>query len=218
MRARAEHVIRALGEWGEVTIAHGSLARGDVDEHSDIDLLIQTDVSTQLIESRLLAAGFEALDREIAQATPTHSPKAHIYLDSEHVSSVTIPLIPLRRVESEFYRFGGAIGPTELRENIRVPGCTKRLTLVEPNKEGHAESSILGSEPRVASLLGVSLQIVRERVRVLERRDKVGRTGVFLRATVPDDSTFEEELSKQARENPALRRTLRVRGNKGRVI
>ncbi len=218
MRSRANRLVAALFDWESITLVHGSLARGDVDEHSDIDILVQSNVSSQLVESRLSGAGFEAFSREIAQATPLHSPKAHIYLDPEHLTSVTIPLIPLRRVESEFYKFGGAVGPSGLLDKARVPGCTKRLTLIEPNREGHVESSIVGSESRVASMLGVGLQIVNERIRVLQRRDRVGRTGIFMRVEVPDDSTFEEELSRQAREHPALRRTLRIRGNNGRVI
>ncbi len=211
MRAKAVELVEALGEWANFTVVHGSLARGDVDEHSDIDALIQERISTTLVESRLESKGFALFHRELAQATPVHTPKAHIYLDPEQLMSVTIPMSPLRRLESEFYKFGGSIGDKEMRAGLRVAGCTKKLMLVEPNERGHIESSIIGSEVRVAGLLGISSRIVEERVRVLERRDKIGRTGIFLRVPVPDDSTFEEELARQALENPALRRTLRVR-------
>jgi predicted nucleotidyltransferase len=211
MRDRAQEIINALGELKRSAIVHGSLARGEVDEQSDIDILIQNEVSTQLVESNLEAHGFHPYVREVAQATPMHSPKAHIYLDTEQRIAVTIPLLSLRSLEAEFYRFGGTVGLGELVSHKRVPGCTKRLTLIEPTERGHLESSILGREARTATLLGINPQIVEERVRVLERRDKVGRTGIFLRIPVPDELSFEEALAKEARENPALRRTLRLR-------
>jgi predicted nucleotidyltransferase len=211
MRERAQEIINALGELKRSAIVHGSLARGDVDEQSDIDILIQNEVSTQLVESNLEAHGFHPYVREVAQATPMHSPKAHIYLDNEQKIAVTIPMLPLRSLETEFYKFGGTVGPKELLDHIRVPGCTKRLTLIEPTQQGHIESSILGHEVWTANLLGISLKIVEERIRVLERRDKIGRTGIFLRIPVPDEMSFEEALTKEARGNPALRRTLRLR-------
>jgi len=211
MRDKAEQIGNARGELKRSAIIHGSLSRGDVDEQSDIDILIQNEVSTQLIESSLESRGFHTYLRELAQATPMHSPKAHIYLDSEQKIAVTIPIRALRSLEAEFYRFGGTVGSKDLADLTRVPGCTKRLTIIEPTEQGHTESSIIGREAWTANLLGISVKIVEERIRVLERRDKVGRTGIFLRIPVPDEITFEEALTREARENPALRRTLRVR-------
>ena len=211
MRKKAQEIVNALGEIKRSAIVHGSLARGDVDEQSDIDILVQNEVSTQLVESNLEANGFHAYLREVAQATPVHSPKAHIYLDNEQKIAVTIPMLPLRSLEAEFYRFGGTAGPKELMDQARVPGCTKRLTLIEPTEQGHTESSIIGREAWTANLLGISVKIVEERIRVLERRGKVGRTGIFLKILVPDEMSFEEALTREARANPALRRTLRLR-------
>jgi predicted nucleotidyltransferase len=211
MRDKAGQIVNSLGELKRSAIVHGSLARGDVDNESDIDILIQNEVSTQLVESSLESHGFQSYLREVAQATPMHSPKAHIYLDSEQKMAVTIPIRPLRSLEAEFYRFGGIVGSKELIDHTRVPGCTKRLTLIEPTEHGHVESSIIGREAQTANILGISVKIVEERIRVLERRDKVGRTGIFLRIPVPDEMSFEEVLAREARENPALRRTLRVR-------
>jgi predicted nucleotidyltransferase len=73
------------------------------------------------------------------------------------------------------------------------------------------ESPIIGRESEVARLLGVSSDIVRERIRVLTRRDTIGRTGVFLRLVVPEGASFEEVIKSEAESNPALRRTLRER-------
>ena len=215
LRKNALAILEALGTWKTYAIVHGSLARGDVDEKSDIDILLPVEVSTQLVEARLEAAGFGIFAREIAQATPVHSPKAHIYLDPEQKKAITIPLVPLRKLEFEFYKFGGTVTWQDLRDEVRRPGCTKKLTLIEPTEEGHVESSILGREPEVARLLGISVDIVRERVRVLTRRDSIGRTGVFLKLPVREGVSFEEALQTESKANPALRRTLRERRSHG---
>jgi len=34
----------------------------------------------------------------------------------------------------------------DLRRGIRRPGCTKRLTLIQPTDDGHVESPIVGRE------------------------------------------------------------------------
>lgn len=213
LRKDASEIIDGLGQWKTSALVHGSLARGDVDEKSDIDVLLPVDASTQLVEASIENAGFDILSREIVQATPVHSPKAHIYLDPEQKRAVTVPLSPLRRLELEFYRFGGTVTMPDLRSEVRSPGCTKELTLIEPTEEGHVESTIAGRELEIARLLGISVDIVKERVRVLTRRDSIGRTGVFLSRAVPDSVSFEEALMQEAKLNPALRRTLRARRN-----
>ncbi len=211
MQERAVGILEGLGPLGNPGIVHGSLARGDVDEKSDIDILIPTRTSSQLVEARLEASGFQVYLRELAQATPMHSPKAHVYLDPEQKALVTFPLAPFRRLESEFYRFGGTANLQDLRDKLRRPGCTKKLTLIEPTDEGHVESPVIGHEPEVARKLGVSVDIVRERVRVLTRRDSMGRTGTFLRIALPQGASFEQVLRDEAKANPALRRTLKAR-------
>jgi predicted nucleotidyltransferase len=182
-----------------------------VDEKSDIDILIPTSVSTQLVEAQLASSGISPYSREITQATPKHSPKAHIYLDPERTASVTIPLSEFRTLELEFYKFGGTASLEDLVRGARRPGCTKRLSLIQPTDDGHMESPIIDRESEVARLLGVSSDIVRERIRVLTRRDAIGRTGVFLRLDVPEGASFEEVVKSEAESNPALRRTLRER-------
>ncbi len=211
LREEAADLLEALSSWKESAVVHGSVARGDVDQQSDVDILVPGQVSTQLVEARLEATGFTVVAREIAQATPVHSPKAHLFLDPEQKRSITIPLLPLRRLELEFYRFGGAASWQDIREKTRRPGCTKKLTLIEPTSDGHVESSVLDRESEVARLLGISVDIVRERVRVLTRRDSIGRTGVFLKLPVPEGFSFEEALKTEAEVNPALRRTLKAR-------
>ncbi len=211
LRKHALAVLEGLGQWKASALIHGSLARGDVDEKSDIDIVIPISVGTQLVEATLEAAGFQIASREIAQATPMHSPKAHLYLDLEQKTGLTIPLSPFRRLEEEFYRFGGTVSGKGIVDNVRSKGCTKKLTLIEPTESGHLESPIIGRESEVAVILGISSDIVRERVRVLARRDTIGRTGIFLKMPVPEGVAFEEALEQETRNNPALRRTLRRR-------
>lgn len=215
LRSKALALLDGLGPWKTSALVHGSLARGDVDDKSDVDILVPASVSTQLVETSLETAGFQLASREIAQATPMHSPKAHLYVDLERKTAVTIPLAPFRRLEEEFYKFGGTVNWNEMKENVRTKGCTKKLTLVEPTEIGHSESLVVGRESEVAKMLGISPDIVRERVRVLSRRDSIGRTGIFLKLTVPEGVSFEEVLDQQVRANPALRRTLRRRASHG---
>ncbi len=210
-RKKTISIFNLLGAYGNSALVHGSVARGDVDEKSDIDILIASAISTQLLEAQLTSSGATVYSREITQATPSHSPKAHVFLDPDQAASITVPLAEFRRLELEFYLFGGTVNLQGLFVELRTPGCTKKLTLVQPTDEGHVESPVVGRESEVARLLSVSTDIVRERVRVLTRRDTVGRTGVFLRLPVPEGLSFEEVLRTVADSNPALRRTLRQR-------
>lgn len=211
IRDRTSSILRLLGPVGNNALVHGSVARGDVDVKSDIDILIPSVTGTQLVEAQLAASGTTIYSREITQATPSHSPKAHIFLEPDQTASVTVPLIEFRRLELEFYMFGGTVNLQDILEEVRRPGCTKHLTLIQPTDQGHIESPVVDRESEVARLLGISSGIVRERVRVLTRRDAVGRTGVFLRLNVPEGRSFEEVVKTEAYSNPALRRTLRRR-------
>jgi len=85
------------------------------------------------------------------------------------------------------------------------------LTLIVPTPSGHVESAVMGREEQVAKVLGVSPEIVKERVRVLTRRDAVGRTGVFLRSLLGPNETFEERLKWLTDRNPAIRRLMAER-------
>ncbi len=114
----------------------------------------------------------------------------------------------LRKVEREFYRFGGEADLRTLEEGLRVPGVDKRLMLVEPTAEGHRESTVVGREELVASLLGISVETVLDRVHALLRRDTVGRTGVFIKQELSASETFEMALRRLADGNPAVRRRL----------
>lgn len=205
LRKEAESIGSALGPGWAV---HGSIARGDVKKGSDIDLIFlgPGEVRSYLVELRLQGAGMEWTAREVVMATPNSAPKGHIHLGEE--ATVTFPLVELRAQEEAFYRFGGLLPVEGLGGAPRVPGVNKKLLLIIPTGAGHMESSVLGRETETARLLGVPVEVVLERTRVLSRRDRIGRTGVYLREQMPEGTSFEETLRFLSDRDPAVRRAL----------
>jgi hypothetical protein len=186
------------------SVVHGSMARGDVKEGSDVDIFIAEVQSSFMVETALEKAKIPISTRFLVQATPNYAMKAHIEIDD--VVSVSFPLMEMRRVEREFYRYGGEADLTQLQADARVAGVDKRLMLIEPTATGHVESSIVGREENVAKLLGISAETVLDRVHALTRRDSVGRTGVFIKRELAPDETFEGVLKRLVEANPAVRR------------
>lgn len=210
LRAEAAKLLEALERFSLKGYVHGSVARGDVDEDSDVDVVILQPASSHLVETCLLMNGFKFFSRLLTQATPGNTPKAHIYLDPEEKISVTFPLMSFRPREFEFYRFGGMVSLDEVKQGIRVPGCTKRLTLVKPTLTGHLEYPVEGAEAEVARVLNVSVDTVMERVRVLRRRDEHGRTGLFVKRLLSESEGFESVLKEIFSRKPPARRRLEV--------
>ena len=208
LREEAIEIMSALDDLRIFSIVHGSIARGDVSEKSDVDIFIPGIVSSFLVEMALERAGIPISRRILIQATPTYSIKAYIEIDEGR--SISFPLSKLRKTEREFYKFGGEATLEMLKQEIRTPGVDKRLMLIEPTARGHIESSIIGRENEAAKLLGVSVETVLDRVRVLTRRDKIGRTGLFIEKELLPEETFESVLKELAEKNPAVRRRLRT--------
>ncbi len=207
LRSRAVEVMTALEAFHLQSIVHGSIARGDVNLDSDVDVFISGVQNSFLVETALEKAKILVNSRLIVQATPNYAMKAHVEID-ERVS-VSFPLMEMRRVEREFYRFGGEANLNQLKEGIRIAGVDKRLMLIEPTEKGHVESGIVGREEYVAKLLGVSVETVLDRVHALLRRDVVGRTGVFVKRELSPEETFELALKRLSYENPAVRRRMK---------
>jgi predicted nucleotidyltransferase len=206
-RERATWIMAALESFCLRTIVHGSIARGDVSPNSDVDVFIAEPQSSFLVETALERAGVPCNMRLLIQATPSYAMKAYIEVDT--AVSVSFPLMYMRKVEREFYKFGGEINLNQLNTGARVAGADKRLMLIEPTAKGHVESSIVGREDDAAKCLGVSVETVLDRAHALLKRDAVGRTGVFIKREVASDETFEQALKKLADENPAVRRRMR---------
>jgi len=191
-------------------IIHGSVARGDVDKRSDIDVVIPFPVSSFKVENMLESSGYPIQSKFIIQATPKHAVKAQIVLD--HETTITFPLIKFLDTELEFYKFGGMLTLDELKSGKRTPGVDKRLVLIIPLDDGHRELSLLGNEKMASQLIGVDMKIIEERIRVLRRRDKIGRTGIYIKEEVPLNKSFESYFEELKDKDPAIRRMLRKRG------
>ncbi|HUY01197.1 MAG TPA: hypothetical protein VMV49_16675, partial [Candidatus Deferrimicrobium sp.] len=126
--------------------------------------------------------------------------------------SVTFPLVPFYPRENEFYSFGGVLGYQDLANDIkkRVPGVNKQLFFVEPTEHGHREYRVTPENASiVAKNLNISVDTIYERIRVLERRDKVGRTGIFKRRLLKPSEAFGEVLQEISASDPASRRRIK---------
>jgi len=205
-RQKTIQTMEALEKAHLENIVHGSIARGDVNIKSDIDVFIPFQAPSFTVETAVEQAGIPVNRRLIVQATPTYAMKAYIEIDEN--TSISFPLMKLRNVEREFYKFGGEAALKDLKDDLRVCGVNKRLMLIEPTKDGHRESAIVGHEMQVAKLLGISVETVLDRVHALLKRDEVGRTGVFIKKELSASETFEMALKRLADQNPAVRRRL----------
>jgi len=210
LRSKAAQLMETLDHAHLRSIVHGSIARGDVSGESDIDVFLPDPPSSFIVETVLERSGISVNRRIVIQATPLYALKGYVEIDKQRC--VSFPLVKLRPVEKDFYRFGGEVSLSMLRKDVRVSGVDKRLMLIEPTPEGHVESTVAGQEETVAHVLGVSLNTVLDRVHALLRRDEVGRTGVFIERELSPDETFEMVLKKLADQNPAVRRRLKLYG------
>ncbi len=209
-RGRAAGVLYALERAGFECFVYGSLARGDVSSGSDIDIIIPRVVQSFRVELALDDVGITS--RKLVQATPGALVKAHVHLPQK--TMVTFPLIQPTERELDFYAFGGMIGVEGLEDviNNRVPGVDKRLMLIEPTAEGHAETPLSDLSPGLAAkMIGVGQEIVDERIRVLQRRAKVGTTGVYLDRPLAQDEGFEAVLEQITASDSLVRRRVKNR-------
>jgi predicted nucleotidyltransferase len=207
LRNKAAGVMAALEAFHLKSLTHGSIARGDVNVHSDVDVFIPEVQNSFLVETALEQAQIPLNTRFIVQATPSYAMKAHIEINK--TKTVSFPLMEMRRVEREFYRFGGEVNLAQLKGDVRVAGVDKRLMLIEPTNKGHVESNVIGREELAAKILSISAETVLDRVHALLKRDTVGRTGVFVKREVGQDETFELALKKISDLNPAVRRRIK---------
>ncbi|MFX0021373.1 MAG: nucleotidyltransferase domain-containing protein [Candidatus Hermodarchaeota archaeon] len=205
-RERAINLLYMFVKEGFNPYLHGSIARGDVHENSDIDLIFFHQIPPFQIELVLDKNGFKNYFREIIMATPSDSVKFYIHLSE--IECITLPLSKFEKKTMEFYDFGGKMDLHQLKMDIRVSGIDKRLVLIKPNSQGHEEISIIGNEANAAKEVGISIDTLNERKKVLLRREKYGRTGVFLKRPIQMSESTEDILQKLAKRKSIIRKKL----------
>jgi len=203
-RERAKFLMEMLKNYNP--FIYGSIARGDVHEQSDIDIVFIDQIPAYQIELHLEQNGFKNYFREIIMATPKDAIKLYIHLSDQE--SITIPLTKLESTAIEFYDFGGKINLFQLKSDVRVSGIDKRLVLIKPTIKGHDEMSIINNEHLAAKELGISINTINERIKVLLKREKYGRTGVILKRSLDMDETAEVVLKKLATKKSIIRKKL----------
>lgn len=211
-RRKAAAVMQALKALGLPVITHGSIARGDVNEDSDVDIVIVEPPKPYMVDIVLERAGFKVYKKVLIQATPSYTPKVYYYLDHREEVVVSYPLAKLRPRERGFYKWGGELGLEGVLRGARVPGVDKRLKLIKPTEWGHIEYSIVGREAEAARIVGVDVDVALERLRVLTRRREHGRTGVFIQVELDPEEPVEEAIKRVARENKFFRKRLAEAG------
>ncbi|MCS7103701.1 MAG: nucleotidyltransferase domain-containing protein [Candidatus Korarchaeum sp.] len=194
-RDRGVMILEILVREGINGFIYGSVARGDVREESDIDVVIlDCSLPPSLIEEVLASEIGDPYYREIVQASPRSVPKYHIHFDEELV--ISIPLGVVKMKEREFYKFGGRIGLDGLKKGIRVPGVNKGLKLIYPTPSGHFLLPVIGYESAVAKILEIDESSVRERIAVLTKRKTIGKTGLYAYYRLMPEESVEEALSR----------------------
>ena len=188
---------------------YGSIARGNVHEESDVDIIFLNQIPPFQIEMVLEQNDIRNYHKEIIIATPQDSIRLYIHISE--LECITVPLTKLDKRNLQFYDFGGKIDLNQLKEDIRVPGIDKRLVLIKPTSKGHEEVSIIGNEHIAAKEVGISVNSVNERKNVLLRREKHGRTGVFFKKIIEANESTEEVLKKLADKNSLVRKKLFLR-------
>lgn len=205
-RNRAINLLEMFAKEGLNPYIYGSIARGNVHQDSDIDIIFTVQIPSYQIEFILGKNGFKNYFREILMATPLDSLKLYIYLSEQEC--ITVPLSKLNMKTMEFYDFGGKVNLKQLKSNIRVSGIDKRLVLIKPTSKGHDEFSIINNERTAAKELGINIETVNERKKVLLKREKHGRTGVFLKRSIEINESTEDVLKKLANKKSIVRKKL----------
>ncbi|MCD6562584.1 MAG: nucleotidyltransferase domain-containing protein [Thermoproteales archaeon] len=205
-RKKALKIMKILKKHNIDSLVIGSIARGDIHEKSDIDIIILNYIPSFIVENILISSGYQIFFKNLVQATPNSIVKANIYIDEN--TSISIPLSKLTEKDYEFFKFAGSLSLDGIIKNTRVPGINKKLLLIKPIKKGHIEYSIISREYNVAKILGISPRIIFEREKMLLRRDEIGRTGIFLKINVPPDKNIEDIARETAKKNPYLRKMI----------
>ncbi len=205
-RERTEKIMRMFYKEGLKPLVFGSLARGDINENSDIDIIFPHKIPTYKLEVIINNNGEQIYAKEIIQATPGDTIKANIYLSKQEC--LTVPLIKFIKKSFQLYQFGGSLDLSQLLNNERVPGIDKNLIITIPSNKGHNELALKNNELYASKLLNIDIDFIYQRKRVLTRRDKIGRTGVFLHENLNIEDNFEKILKDISDRNSFVRKIL----------
>lgn len=207
LRVKTKRVLAALQRFN--ASSHGSIARGDITSKSDIDIIIPFRVDEfQLVEPLRAIDYPDFQDRFLVQATPLSAIKATLVLEEK--LSITWPLIAFYPRESDFYAFGGLLSLEDAIQDKRVPGINKQLVFIDPTPKGHSSWRVSKENASSAAhQLNIKIETIFERLRVLKRRDQVGRTGIFLKVLLSPNESFGEVLRRIESKNPASRRRIK---------
>ena len=212
-RKKALKILMDMRNCGILTaVAHGSIARGDVDVDSDVDIALLKPYPSSIIRYCLEKNGYSTYSISIVQATPRHTPKIYLYLDALEELCISNPLAELDAVEIEYYRFSGMVNIDDIASNVRVPGVDKRLMFIEPMEFGHRELPVIGNEGYIAKRLGISLNVVMDRVEALSKRVEEGHTGLFIKIELPEFDYLEHIIRKLCVENSLFRKRVERSG------
>ncbi|ACP38776.1 nucleotidyltransferase domain-containing protein [Saccharolobus islandicus] len=202
-RKIAIEILSLLKQYGMDGYVYGSVARGDVNEKSDVDVIVFN-------PNQIVLDTLNVNHKYIVQATPNSVPKAYLSIDEEETIVISFPLGRLRRNEIEFYSFGGLVDLKDLLENRRVPGVNKKLMLIIPTENGHMEIPLEGNEDYVSKLLKISLDTIMERKRLLTKRIERGHTGIFLRYDLSGNESIYDAFNKMYKSNKFFKRMVDV--------
>ena len=201
-RGKALEVISTLHKISLEGFVYGSVARGDVNEDSDVDVVV---FYPDILKLDLI----EADHKFIIQATPYSTPKAYISLDPDEKTVISFPLAKMSRKEIEFYYFGGLVSEKDIEKGVRVPGVNKKLMLIIPTEKGHIEVPLKGNEDYAVKVLkNVSYDTILEREYLLTKREERGHTGVFLKYVLDRDESFESAIRNLYKSNKFFRRAI----------
>jgi predicted nucleotidyltransferase len=204
LREKAITILRVLENNNIHAFVHGSIVRGDISQTSDIDIYIPIQIPSYQID---LMDEFTTADRQLIMGTPNSMIKG--VLTRNDGVSISFPLSAPKERESEFYKFSGLLYFKDLLQGRRIAGVNKKLLLIEPEGEGYWKSSVRANKRRTVEVLGISQRIVDERIRVLERRDTIGRTGIFLDYNLHPNENFDQALKKIYDRNVIVRKVLK---------
>ena len=152
------------------------------------------------------------MKRKIVQGTPNQTPKMEYQLGVNTNIHLSVPFVQLSNRENDFISFAGKLSLTKFQNGEYANCVNKKLLLVEPmdNKGYNYHYTSIRDLPYndIAKKINVGVDIILERIRVLSRRDDIGRTGLYIDYELNPSEEPEKVLKELASQRQELRRLL----------